>query len=42
MPRAHWARVGRSWARSWAGCKNFQGNDLGYLGESGRIDNGLW
>jgi hypothetical protein len=26
----------------WAGCENFQGNDLGYQGESDRIDNGLW
>jgi hypothetical protein len=25
-----------------AGCENFQGNDLGYQGGSGRIDNGLW
>jgi hypothetical protein len=28
--------------REQAGCKNFQGNDLGYQGESGRIDNVLW
>jgi hypothetical protein len=25
-----------------AGCENFQGNDLGYQGGSGQIDNGLW
>jgi hypothetical protein len=24
------------------GCENFQGNDLGYQGGSGQIDNGLW
>jgi hypothetical protein len=44
--RAGWAGRGR-WPKRGgegerAGCKNFHGNDLGYQGESGRIDNGLW
>jgi hypothetical protein len=43
---AGWAVRGR-WPREEgkrerASCEIFQGNDLGYHGESGRIDNGLW
>jgi hypothetical protein len=41
-PGARWVGVGQNWARSWTGYENFQGNDLGYQGESGLIDNGLW
>jgi hypothetical protein len=37
-----WASLGRIDRAERAGCENFQGNDLGYQGESGRIDNGLW
>jgi hypothetical protein len=37
-----WAGLGRISRAKWADCENFQGNDLGYRGESGRIDNGLW
>jgi hypothetical protein len=37
-----WAGLGRIGLAEQAGCENFQGNDLGYQGESGRIDNGLW
>jgi hypothetical protein len=35
---------GSVWAESAerATCKNFQGKDLGYQGESIQIDNGLW
>jgi hypothetical protein len=32
-------RIGRAGQAGW---ENFQGNDLGYPGELGRIDNGLW
>jgi hypothetical protein len=37
-----WAGLGRIGRAKQAGCENFQGNDLGYQGESGRIDNELW
>jgi hypothetical protein len=37
-----WAGLGRIGRAERACCENFQGNDLGYRGESGRIDNGLW
>jgi hypothetical protein len=37
-----WAGLGRIGRAERAGCENFQGNDLGYQGESGQIDNGLW
>jgi hypothetical protein len=37
-----WAGLGRIDRAERAGCENFQGNDLGYQGESGQIDNGLW
>jgi hypothetical protein len=37
-----WAGLGRISRAERAGCENFQGNDLGYQGESGQIDNGLW
>jgi hypothetical protein len=37
-----WASLGRIGRAEQARCKTFQGNDLGYQGESGRIDNGLW
>jgi hypothetical protein len=37
-----WAGLGRIGRAERAGCENFQGNDLSYQGESGRIDNGWW
>jgi hypothetical protein len=37
-----WAGLGRIDRAERAGCKNFQGNDLDYQGESSQIDNGLW
>jgi hypothetical protein len=37
-----WAGLGQIGRAEQAGCENFQGNDLGYQGESGRIENGLW
>jgi hypothetical protein len=37
-----WAGLGRIGRAEQAGCENFHGNYLGYQGESGRFDNGLW
>jgi hypothetical protein len=34
--------TGRIGQAEQADCENFQGNDLGYQGGSGQIDNGLW
>jgi hypothetical protein len=34
--------TGRIGQAEQAGCESFQGNDLGYQGGSGQIDNGLW
>jgi hypothetical protein len=37
-----WAGLGRIGRAERAGCQIFQGNDMGYQGELGRIDNGVW